>query len=33
LAGLGHPNKFQRVSLLGFVAAATLFTGGQPNFA
>jgi len=27
---LGHPSKFQRVSCLGFVTAATLFTGGQP---
>jgi len=33
LAGLGHPSKFQRVSRLGFVTAATSFTGGQPNFA
>jgi len=33
LAGLGHHSKFQRVSRLGFVAAATSFTGGQPNFA
>jgi len=30
---LGHPSKFQRVSLLGFVSAATSVTGGQPNFA
>jgi len=30
---LGHPSKFQRVSRLGFVTAATSFTGGQPNFA
>ena len=29
---LRHPSKFQRVSRLGFVTAATLFTGGQPNF-
>jgi len=28
---LGHPSKFQRVSHLGFVTAATSFTGGQPN--
>jgi len=33
LAGLGHPSKFKRVSHLGFVTAATSFTGGQPNFA
>jgi len=33
LASLGHPNKFQRVSRLGFVTAATSLTGGQPNFA
>jgi len=30
---LGHPNKFQRVSRLAFVTAATSLTGGQPNFA
>jgi len=30
---LGHPNKFQRVSRLGFVTAATSLNGGQPNFA
>jgi len=30
---LGHPSKFQRVSHLAFVAAATLLTRGQPNFA
>jgi len=30
---LGHPCKFQRVSHLGSVTAATSFTGGQPNFA
>jgi len=30
---LGHSSKFQRVSRLGFVTAATLLTGGQPNFA
>jgi len=29
----GHPSKFQRVSRLVFVTAATSFTGGQPNFA
>jgi len=29
----GHPTKFQRVSRLAFVTAATLLTGGQPNFA
>jgi len=33
LAGLGYPSKFQLVSRLGFVTAATSFTGGQPNFA
>jgi len=32
-ASLGHPSKFQQVSRLGFVTAATSFTGGQPNFA
>jgi len=31
--GLGHPSKFQRVSRLGFVTAATSLTRGQPNFA
>jgi len=30
---LGHPSKFQRVSRLGFVTAATSLTGGQQNFA
>ena len=30
---LGHPSKFQRVSGLGSVTAATSLTGGQPNFA
>jgi len=30
---LGHPSKFQRVSRLGFVSAATSLTGGQLNFA
>jgi len=30
---LGHPSKFQRVSRLAFVIAATSLTGGQPNFA
>jgi len=29
----GHPNKFQRLSRLGFVNAATSLTEGQPNFA
>ena len=29
----GHPSKFQRVSRLGFVTAATSFTGGEPNLA
>jgi len=33
MAGLGHLRKFQRVSRLGFVTAATSFTEGQPNFA
>ena len=33
MADLGHPSKFQRVSRLGFVTAATSFTEGQPNFA
>jgi len=30
---LGHPSKFQRVSHLGFVTAATSLNGSQPNFA
>ena len=30
---LGHPNRFQRVSRLALVTAATSLTGGQPNFA
>ena len=30
---LWHPNKFQRVSRLAFVTAATSLNGGQPNFA
>jgi len=30
---LGHPSKFQRVSRLGFVTAATSINGSQPNFA
>jgi len=30
---LGHPCKFQRVSHLAFITAATSLTGGQPNFA
>jgi len=33
LAIFGHPSKFQRVSHLGFVTAATSRTAGQPNFA
>jgi len=33
LASLGHPSKFQRVSRLGVVTAATSLNGGQPNFA
>jgi len=30
---LGYPSKFQRVSRLGFVTAATSLNGSQPNFA
>ena len=30
---LVHPSKFQRVSHLGFLTAASSLTGGQPNFA
>ena len=30
---LGHPSKFQWLLRIGFVTAATSFTGGQPNFA
>jgi len=30
---LEHPSKFQRISRLAFVTAATSLTGGQPNFA
>jgi len=30
---LGHPSKFQRVSRLSFVTAATSLNGSQPNFA
>jgi len=30
---LGHPSKFQLVSRLDFVTAATSLSGGQPNFA
>jgi len=30
---LGHPSKFQRVSRLGFVTAATSLNGSQPNLA
>ena len=33
MANLGHPSKFQRVSRLAFVTAATSLTGSQPNFA
>jgi len=29
---LGHHSKFQRISRIGFVTAATSLTGGQPNF-
>jgi len=32
LASMGHPSKFQRVSHLGFITAATSLTAGQPNF-
>ena len=32
LVSLGHPSKFQRLSRLGFVTAATSFTGGLSNF-
>ena len=31
LESLGHPSKFQRVSRLHFVTAATSLTGGLPN--
>jgi len=30
---LGHPSKFQRLSQLAFVTAASSLTGGQQNFA
>jgi len=33
LVSLGHSSKFQRVSRLGFVTAATSLNGSQPNFA
>jgi len=33
LASLGHASKFQWVSHVGFITAATSLTGGQPNFA
>ena len=33
LASLRHPSKFQRVSRVAFVTAATSLTGGQWNFA
>jgi len=33
LANLGHTSKFQQVSRLAFITAATSLTGGQPNFA
>jgi len=33
LANLGHPSKFQRVSRVGFVIAATSLNGSQLNFA
>ena len=33
MAGLGHPSIFQRLSRLGFVTAATVLNGSQPNFA
>ena len=29
---MGHPNTFQQVSRIGFIAATSV-TGGQPNFA
>jgi len=32
LTSLGHSCKFQRISRIGFVTAATSLTGGQPNF-
>jgi len=32
LVSLGYPSKFQRVSRLGFLAAATSLNRGQPNF-
>ena len=32
-SGVWHPSKFQRLSRLGFVTAATSLNGGQPNFA
>jgi len=32
-ASLRHPSKFQRVSRLAFLTAATSLTGGQTNFA
>jgi len=32
LASFGHPNKFQRVSRLGFVTARTSLNGGQTHF-
>ena len=33
MASLGHPCKFQRVSLRGSVTASKLLNGGQQNFA
>ena len=33
MASFGHASKFQRISRLGFVTAATWLNGGQPNFA
>jgi len=33
LVGLEHPNKFQRVSRLGFVTASTSLNRGEQNFA
>ena len=33
MAGLGYLNKFQRVSRLGSVTAATSLNGSQPHFA
>jgi len=32
-SGVGAPSKFQRVSRVGFVTAATSLRGGELNFA